>query len=86
MGLIPEYPVKSCFFGIISWISTTRIVYFLNRYIKSDNFSLQLWHKLISGGILMDINTYKIFVSVAETNSISYTAELLGYTQSGATI
>lgn len=34
----------------------------------------------------MDINTYKIFVSVAETNSISYTAELLGYTQSGATI
>lgn len=31
----------------------------------------------------MDINTYKIFVSVAETNSISYTAELLGYTQSG---
>lgn len=31
----------------------------------------------------MDINTYKIFVTVAETNNISYTAELLGYTQSG---
>ena len=31
----------------------------------------------------MDINTYKIFVTVAETNNISYTAEVLGYTQSG---
>lgn len=31
----------------------------------------------------MDINTYKIFVTVAETSNISYTAELLGYTQSG---
>ena len=31
----------------------------------------------------MDINTYKIFLTVAETNNISYTAELLGYTQSG---
>lgn len=31
----------------------------------------------------MDINTYKIFATVAETNNISYTAELLGYTQSG---
>lgn len=31
----------------------------------------------------MDINTYKIFVTAAETNSLSYTAELLGYTQSG---
>lgn len=31
----------------------------------------------------MDLNTYKMFVTVAETSNISYTAELLGYTQSG---
>ena len=31
----------------------------------------------------MDINTYKLFVAVAETRSISYTAEIMGYTQSG---
>ncbi|MDD3140124.1 MAG: LysR family transcriptional regulator [Lachnospiraceae bacterium] len=31
----------------------------------------------------MDINTYKLFVTVAETANISHSAILLGYTQSG---